>query len=152
MIISSLFNAPSFVYRTYPSVSRQSMFDIRRRSRRQGHVWNTTSFSMSDQGDAYAMSLRLPELLGRQLTDVKLHLEDEMLTLEVPELTFAIDSEQESLWEEIPSCSLKERFRVPSIVDAEHISATLEGDVLRIHLPKRAPVKHIIHINSNITG
>jgi len=107
---------------------------------------------MSDQGDAFTLSLRLPELLGRQLTDVELHLEDDVLTLQVPELTFALNPEQKPLWEEIPSRSIKESFRIPSIIDAERVSATLEGDVLRVHLPKRIPVKHTIHINSTIAG
>jgi len=107
---------------------------------------------MNDQGDAYTLSLRLPELLGRQLTDVELHLEDDVLTLQVPELNLAITPEQKPLWEEIPSRSIKESFRIPSIIDAERVSATLEGDVLRVHLPKRIPVKHTIHINSTIAG
>lgn len=152
MMLSSLFNIPSFVYHAYPSGSQRSAFNTRRRSRRLDRACNATSFLMSDQGDAYTLSLRLPELLGRQLSDVELYLEDDVLTLQVPELIFAIDPEQKPLWEEIPSGSLKERFRIPSVIDAERISATLEGDVLRVHLPKRTPVKHTIHINSNIAG
>ena len=151
-MLSALLSTSPLPFRTFKYNSLHKASAPHHTRLRRSQTWNKTYFTMSDQGASYTLSLQLPELSGRQLDDLDLSVEGDVLTLNIPELTLSTTEGLKPLWEEIPSSSRREQFRIPSTVNSEEISAALKEDRLEIKLPKRAPIKHTINIESNIAS
>ena len=151
-MLSALFSTSPLPFRTFHYNSLHNACAPHHTRLRRSQTWNKTYFTMSDQGASYTLSLQLPELSGRQLDDLELSVEGDVLTLNIPELTLSTTEGLKPLWEEIPSSSRREQFRIPSTVNTEEISAALKEERLEINLPKRAPIKHTINIDSNIAS
>jgi HSP20 family molecular chaperone IbpA len=152
-MLSAIFNTRPLPFHTFHYNSLQKACSSHQtRSHRAKDMNTKTYFTVIDQGDAYILTLQLPELTGRKLTDLELSCEGNTLSLSIPELILSETDHLEALWEEIPSTARHERFRIPSTVNAEQVSATLHGEQLEIKLPKRTPIKHTIHISPHIAS
>lgn len=107
---------------------------------------------LSHEASQYTLNIKLPELIGRDLSNLELQLEDQVLTLSIPAMNLPEIEGLQTLWEEIPTQARVENFRLPPDVEIEQISATLKGDQLEIKLPKRTQVKRSIKIVQNMAS
>ena len=106
---------------------------------------------LTTSDESYTLHLSLPSLVGRRLEELSLSVTENIITLEVPALSFAQDQERKTqeltpLIEEIPAQPHKSRYRLPRDVKVDQIQAQLSGDQLVIHLPKREPTRHTVPI------
>lgn len=96
--------------------------------------------------EGYTLKINLPNLIGRRLEDIKLTVEDDLLMLEIPALACAQKEGLRAVFEEFPSRSYTERYRLPRDVDLMLIEARLNDEELCVKLPKKAPNRQTIEI------
>ena len=151
-MLSAFFETPSPLFHTLHYINTQKTRNPFRTSHRHVTSSNKSYFTMNEHGNTYTLTLKIPELSGRDLNDLKLNVEGNVLTLNIPELTLSSIQDLEPVWEEIPSSARTEQFRIPSHLDVEQITAILSSDKLTITLPKSAPVKHTIQVSSHVAS
>lgn len=106
----------------------------------------SSAIYLTDNTDDYTLNLKLPELAGRRLNELELHVEGPLLTLSIPALKLTGLEGLRPLWEEIKTGDRVEKIRIPHDVDSSQITATLRGERLTITLPKAKPEKRSINI------
>ena len=106
----------------------------------------SSEICLTENTDNYTLNLKLPELVGRRLNELELHVEGRLLTLSIPALGLTDIEGLRPLWEEIKTGDRIEKIRIPHDVDSSQIIATLRGEQLTITLPKAKPEKRSINI------
>jgi HSP20 family molecular chaperone IbpA len=96
--------------------------------------------------DGYTLKIKLPDLIGRQLEDIKLTVEDDLLTLMTPALSFAQQEGLKPILEEIPTAEYRQKYRLPREIDLDRIEASLKDEELLIQLPRLEPTRKAIEI------
>ena len=100
----------------------------------------------TEDQSGYTFKLQLPELVGRDVKELELHLEGETLQLNIPPLKLPYVADLKPIWREIATQARTLHFRIPPRVDAASVSATLSGDTLEIKLPLLVPKRDQIEI------
>jgi HSP20 family molecular chaperone IbpA len=82
--------------------------------------------------------LLIADLPGTSKDDLRIHLDKGQLTLEARRNDPVVGR---TLASEIRAVEYRRAFSIPQGIDADRVSADLQGGVLSIHLPKSAAVK-----------
>ena len=106
---------------------------------RRSQVAYRMPMDMVDKGEKYMIHVDLP---GVKKSDVKISLENDILTLSVEGKKEEKKEDEEYLMRERSSYSARRCVQLPGEVDQEKIDAKIENGVLLIELPKTEPEKH----------
>lgn len=92
---------------------------------------------MEDNGEKFSLTIELP---GVKKEDIKLSLDDDLLTISVDSKEEKEESEEgKYLFRERSSYSCSRSVKLPETVDEEGIKANMKEGVLKIELPKKEP-------------
>ena len=112
---------------------------------RQTHRESHALLKRTEEG--YTLKVTRSDLVGRDLEQVKLTVEDQLMTLEIPALDMPSVEGLTPLFEELPTGAYTGRYRLPRGIDLSLVEAKLNGEELLIKLPKRAPNRQTVQIN-----
>ena len=97
-----------------------------------------SNISMNDTGEQVHVNVELP---GVAKEDVKVQVNDGMLTISVERKQPELKENEQWIRNEIPYGTFERSINLPYSVDVEKVSATQENGVLHIVLPKHENAK-----------
>lgn len=108
---------------------------------------STVRANVSESKDSYKLVLQVP---GFAKEDLKLHVEQGLLTVTGEKKDEAPDGGTRWTRQEFEQTSFKRSFRLPDTVQADGISAEQVNGILSVTIPKQVPVTPAVHeININ---
>ncbi len=92
------------------------------------------SVNIAENKDQFEIELAAP---GYVKDDIKVKIEDEMLTISSEKKNESENSDSACIRREFSFSTFKRSFTIPETIDRESISATMENGILKVVLPKK---------------
>ena len=112
---------------------------------RQTHREHHALLRRTEEG--YTLKVTRPDLVGRNLEQINLTVEDQLMTLEIPALDLPSIKGLTPIFEELPTSAYTGRYRLPRGINLSLVEANLNGEELLIKLPKQEPNRQKVQIN-----
>ncbi len=100
--------------------------------------WGTAAVNIDETKDAYLLELSAP---GLNKEDIKLNLENGLLTISYDKKEESKNEDKKSVRREFSYRSFKRSFNLDEQVDSDAITASYESGILKVNLPKKAEAK-----------